>query len=500
MLKLTRSKESPKAGLSTYLTTLSVSWLNSQFKATAVHRGVVEGEWESPEILKGPAQLGPLLREAVRRTGYRGSSVTLLLAHPRLVQQVVDLPPVSGAMRRKLLQRQAQQQKLFPGEAAWAYQSSASGKTEQRVVLQLLPRVLLDECIQACQQSELHLTAVVPVSAVLQRQLQQLPLAKGEIGVVAAETGGSTTVVIGHADGRLILARTLPGTWNDGAERLALDINRTILFVSQQQGLVLKRGIYVFGVGAEEQLDTLRRTLQVPVELSPAADGPFYWPVEALRLRPATIPNFISPELQKAPQRQAFAKIVAAATIFAMLASSSMFVYAYFQAKQQETYIKFLSARLSKLQVEHAALTQRNNELTSKEEVVRLVVDERFLPVPVWFLGYLSEAVPSDLVVTNLQIQRQDQAWKVKLAGVLQQPPKEPTGATLADAVAQLRLGLEDGPFRLRLAEEQKNKSAVTRAPAGLPGVGPSWLAGLSGKPSTPPPVPDFFVLEGVMR
>jgi hypothetical protein len=501
MLKLIRNREPLGNRLAPHMSTLSVSWLNSRFKATAVHRGEVEGEWETAESVQTPAQLGSVIRQAVRQTGYRGSSVTLLLAHPRLVQQVVDLPPVHGATRRKLLQRQAQQQKLFAGEAAWACQASASGKIEQRVVLHLFPRVLLNQCMEACQKCGLHLTGVVPVSAVLQRQVQQLPLGKNELGVVAAETGGTTTLIVGHADGRIILGRTLPGTWNDGAERLALDINRTILFVSQQQGLPLSKGIYIFGAGAGEQLDTLRRALQIPVELIPAAEGAFDWTTEALRLRPASTPNFISPELQKAPQRQVFAKIVGAATIFAILASSALFVYASFQAHQEETYLKFLSARLTKLQLEHQDLTKRNTELGSKEELARLVVDERFPPVPAWFLGYLSEAVPSDLVVTNLQIQRQEQVWKVKLAGILQQPSRaEPGGTTLANAVAQLKLGLEGGPFHVRLAEEPKDKPPGSRMPAGTSGSGPSWLAGLSAKPPAPPPVPEFFVLEGVMQ
>jgi len=30
------------------------------------------------------------------------------------------------------------------------------------------------------------------------------------------------------ADGEILLARTLPGNWNDGAERMAMDLNRTI--------------------------------------------------------------------------------------------------------------------------------------------------------------------------------------------------------------------------------------------------------------------------------
>src|SRR5262249_17252736 len=158
-----------------HLTTLSVSWLNNQFKAVSVHRGAVESTWERPGETDGVPNFENFIREAVQQTGYRGQTVSLLLSHPRLVQQLVDVPPVKGAALQKVIQRQAQQQKVFSGEAAWASQISPAGKGIQRVVLHLFPRLLLNQLIQGCKRNGLHLTAVLPPSAVLHHQLTQLP-------------------------------------------------------------------------------------------------------------------------------------------------------------------------------------------------------------------------------------------------------------------------------------------------------------------------------------
>src|SRR5258708_7004047 len=111
------------------LTVLSVSWLNRQFKAVAVHHGVVEGTWEHPGDVESADGFEGAIREAVQKTGYRGSKVSLLLAHPRLVQQVVDVPPAKSANLTKIIGRQAQLQKTFTGEAVWAYQPSLPGKS-----------------------------------------------------------------------------------------------------------------------------------------------------------------------------------------------------------------------------------------------------------------------------------------------------------------------------------------------------------------------------------
>ena len=53
--------------------------------------------------------------------------------------------------------------------------------------------------------------------------------------------------------GQILLARTLPGNWNQDAQRLAVDLNRTILFVNQQQGAALNQGVWLFGPGAVER-------------------------------------------------------------------------------------------------------------------------------------------------------------------------------------------------------------------------------------------------------
>jgi len=131
------------------------------------------------------------LREAVEKTGYRGETVSLLLAHPRLAQQLVDVPPVKGATLVKVIERQAQQQRMFNEEAAWASQTSPSGKDALRVVLHLFPKLLLDGLVRDCKRNGLELTSVVPASALLQQQITQLPLAKDQVALLVAETGGA---------------------------------------------------------------------------------------------------------------------------------------------------------------------------------------------------------------------------------------------------------------------------------------------------------------------
>ena len=488
-----------------HLTTLSVSWLNNQYKAVAVHRGTISGTWERPGDTDGAGNFEGFIREAVRQTGYHGQTVSLLMAHPRLVQQLVDVPPVKGAALQKVIQRQAQQQKVFAGEAAWASQSSPPGKGLQRVVLHLFPRLLLNQLIQGCKRNGLHLTAVLPPSAVLHHQLSQLPVEPDEVAFLAAETAGSTSLVVGRSDGQILLARTLQGTWNEEPDRLALDMNRTILFANQQYPGSFTKGLWLFGAGAEDQAETLQRNLQLPVHLSPVFFESFYWAIEALKLRPELTPNLISPELQKAPQRKVFAKVVAACTgvvVVGSLAASGYFLY---QAHQEESNIKALSAETAKLQQKQTELQALDLELTRKKHVVKLVLGDRPPPIPAYMLGYLAEAVPADLVVTNLQIKRQEDFYRLHLSGTLQQGEKRPNPLPLTDSIALLKSRLASAPFHVKILEtEGKGEIPEPPKPVGADSSIPWWdkvskmvTSRMAGEK---PVIADHFEIEGVMR
>jgi hypothetical protein len=486
-----------------HLTTLSVSWLNNQFSAVAVHRGVVEASWEHPGEIDGTSNFESLIREAVRQTGYRGQTVSLLLAHPRLVQQLIDVPPVKAAALKKVIQRQAQQQKMFAGEAVWACQTSLSGKGAQRVVLHLFPKLLLDQLVQACHRAGLHLTTVSPPSAVLHHQMMQLGLDKEEVALLAAETGGSTTVVMGRGDGQILLARTLPGTLKEGAERLMVDLNRTILFINQQYGVATK-GLWLFGPIADEQARLVQDQIQLPVKVSPIDYDPLYWASEALKLRPARSPNFISLVLQQAPRRRAFATVVAVGTALLVLGCIAASGYMAFQARQEASNIEVLRKRSAHLQAEFQELKKRNLELASKEQMVKMVIDERPAPVPVWLLGYLSEAVPSELVVTNLHLRREDRLWKLRLAGTAQTQTRPPTAASFSNSVALLNSRLANGPFHVTLVSNS-DKDAAARArtvSAESSSSLPSWLTKPQppGTPSLKPATDTGFLIEGVMQ
>ena len=500
MLQISHNAKARAAAVPPSVTTLSVSWLNGQFKAVAVQRGVIEGTWEHAGEIEGTQHFEELIREAAKATGYRGTTISLLLAHPRLTQQLVETPPLRGPNLTKFVSRQAQQQKMFEGEATWAFQSAVSGRESQRLLLHLFPKPLLDQLVQAAQRNDLFLTSVLPSTAVLQSQLEQLPMEKGQIALLAADTGGSTTVIVGRSDGQVLLARTLASGWNTESARLAVDLSRTILFVNQQYGVTVDQGVWLFGPNAKERLAELQRHIQVPVKLSPVEYTPLYWATEALKLKlGAATPNFISLQLQKAPQRRTLLKVTTAITLLVVVACLLGSLWCLLQARAERGRLAALVAQTAQLQNRHKELQALHEELARKRDVVQRVVDNRMPPVPGWFLGYLSDVVPTELVVTNLHVKREREVWQFQLAGQLQPTGKPPGSNALALAVAELSTRLANGPFHCKLLPAGGSNPAVAAAPAKTPALN-TWAARLASTVQPEPGLEGRFSLEGVMR
>ena len=271
--------------------------------------------------------------------------------------------------------------------------------------------------------------------------------------MLAAETAGSTTLVICDGDGRLLLARTLQGTWNDDPAKLALDLKRTILFVQQQLAVNVNRGLCLFGTGAAEQAPVIQQHIQLPVSVSPVPCDPFYWATESLKVQPETAPNFQSPELQKAPQRRVFAKVVATAATLLLAASIALTGYSIVQSRREQANLASFQQQMAQLEGRQREFGQLDAELKRKQQAIQLVLGDRPPPKPAWLLAYLGQVVPADLVVTNFSVKREEDYYRVKLVGTYQPVSVTPDALPVATSIENLKAALAGSPFHMSILE-----------------------------------------------
>src|SRR6185503_2068988 len=258
---------------------------------------------------------------------------------------------------------------------------------------------------------------------------------------------------IGRKDGQIYLGRTLSNSWNAHADRVNVDLNRTLLYVKQQFGAGVN-SVWLFGEGAQNQIDRMRTALRLPVQLSPVRPGPFYWNQEALKILATDTNNLISLEQLQAPRRRVFFKVTRAAVglaaVGALITASAVQLVVMDRGKQ----LLKLQSKVDQLQVRHAALRDQEREFLQKKQFVKIVSDEKLPAVPGWFLGYLGDILPEELLLGHVRLNREEGRWHMELGGKLQPTTNPAPAKVLADAVTVLKTNLAQGPFHVQVLRE----------------------------------------------
>ena len=473
---------------------LGLSWINGRFKVVALHKGTVTGQWECPQLVGVADDLKPILLEAVQQTHYTGFLAALVLAHPQLALQLVEAPPVEGRDLAAFLERRAQQVKPFDEPAAWSYQGALPTKSAHGILLYTFPQTILQDLVRSCREINLHLVKLFPTTALLQSQLAHLPLKPGETTLLAAETEGSTALLIGRKSGEIFLGRFLGATWQTDLEHTIAEVKRTTLFTKQRFNTNVD-GIWLLGHGAQDHVAYLQRTLDLPVQVCPEPVGPFFWIQEALALPPAASANLITKEMQKAPQRRILFRVTSA--LVALLMACCVAVTAYV-----ETLLQKRTRERVRLEPKRQELLLEKQQLNllqadrARQQVFTDFLDKTIPPVAGWFLGYLAN-LPEKLVVTDFRLGRlepQEGLWQLRLAGLVQPAEGQPVQTAMTENLEVLESRLQSGPYHLTITNSTLRALRGGKSAASASSSSSSLLRSLSATTD------NAFFIEGLMR
>jgi hypothetical protein len=150
------------------------------------------------------------------------------------------------------------------------------------------------------------------------------------------------------------------------------------------------------------------------------------------------------------------------------------------------------------LQSRRLDLQGRNSQLARKVLLTKFVLGNKPPPVPLWLLGYLSEACPPELVVTNLHIKQDADLWKVRLEGTVQTAATRSGSASFSNSVSLLNARLSDGPFHLQnvLTNDMEKEALTRKKESEFPDLRAKTTAPAASKPLAE----NQFLIEGVIR
>ncbi len=389
------------------------------------------------------------ISEAIQRTQFPGSHISILVEDPRFMTLTLQLPAMPTADLVLLLERKAQQEKTWEEPAAWRYYNGMQGRDKQNLQLEVWPQSFIDATAQICEELGLHLQQLAPISALLESQLSSLSVEPGEATILISTLEGNVMFVVGGEDGTPLLTRRLAPVqeWVPLGERIGTEVNRTIMFVNQQTNLPIPQ---IWFLGEEERLTLGEIQPHVATPILPCPVNPDwkYWLWVGATLSTNLPTNFTPPEVRRAPVKKLLGKTVAASiAILVFLGIGTTGVIEGYLAKNQNN-LQQMALRQATLQQDQQHLDSQLVSLHAKQQWAQAITETQALLLEGPLLSYLSQTIPSEMVLYKASVRRAERSWELELTGS--------SSANLSSTlvlVDQLARELEDGPYHVRVAE-----------------------------------------------
>ncbi len=502
---------------------LAIYWMNGRFKALSVYKGEVKAVWESPNLVGDETSFQATLSEAINKTKYDGTKISILISTKKTMIHLVEVPPVTGADLEYYVERKADQLKTFDENVAYSYKKTLPTRTSNGLLLNIYPRSFLEKLEEACRKNSLHLSRMFTMQSVMQLQLGSLKGLNDEIVALAVDIEGSTFLLISRKDGEIYFGRTIYSDWKAAPEYVGNEIMRSALFVKQQFGVMASR-LIVYGGDKDKSTKTLEQFVGFPVEFIPYPATFVDWVKESLKISDNVTDNLVMPDLRQEPQTRLFLKMVLFLAVVVAICIGGWVGFVEKNIAKQNAEYTSLIPLLKKLEEEQRVIILRKEEIEHRQQFIKYVTDNVSNPIPGWFFGYLCDVFPDDLVLKELHVHCTNGLWHVRIDGFVKPDNNNNVEQALSLGLELLQKRLELSPFHLKVTGRTKIKQStpiqittgsqdVSTALAMRRELGISMLGdGLTNTPS-PSPGPlsfiekikvkeknDVFWLEGVMQ
>jgi cell division protein FtsB len=352
--------------------------------------------------------------------------------------------------------------------------------------------------VTAAERAGLNLSCIVPATEAVRELVALTGESKGNTVLLASALPNATQLVLVDGAGTPLLFRSVAESWNRDAARVAMDIHRTLQFVQQQFDRTVS-GVWLHGPDAGIAAESMSAQMPVPVEVLSTPEDDLFWADAAARISSNHPLNRVSRDQKQAPQRRVMVRFSMVLSLMVMLVALGV---AAFVHRLQGLSLEMLS-RLKKdevtLKARYEALQAEYQKVARKESFLKAVGDNRQAPVHTWFLGYLSEALPMELLVTNVTARIQTNQWWFEIHGQAQPALVDRGERGFPAAFEKFTNALATGPIPIVFSTGRGSDPASGLAGQGIPS---DWTTRLRATPGVTGRRPAHlnFSLEGVLQ
>jgi hypothetical protein len=423
---------------------LALAWLRGSLHAARFDRQELIASWSSPAAVCTLEAFGPALDAARTELGFGGTEIVLLLEHEAFIHRIEVAPSSSPAAARSYLHARVARE--GSGGAVWCAQPMAATRQDATFILHALPTAFWEQLQGILRPRQLELARIFPLSVALQLELDAVAGNDQPI-LLAAGTDEATTIVVGWAGGRLALARTFFASWCDEPGRVGGEINRSLLYAKQQLGTAVDR-IRLFGPEPVEAEVRSRCGEGKEIEAGPADALP--WLRAIASLPPGHPGNLLGDRRRQNRRRQLIRGAVAAAGWLGLAWLALAVGNGLAAGRAEQRRFSAVQLEAATLQAESGRLAARNRVGAEDHELLQENEAHRLPPVPARFLAYLGTVLPTDIRLTDFQVEqgRPPVPWSFRISGTLGRE-----GESARDRLAAFQQALEQGPWHAHVSD-----------------------------------------------
>lgn len=443
---------------------LGIVWLRGTLHIGVRRQRKTLGTWSATGPVRTAEEFSAALDKALAELKFEGTDTFLVYEGDQFVHQPEAAPTFSAGAAKAYLDGRIARYTKERGPVLWVAQPTIGPKAEKAFLLHLMPQAFYNELRRVFLPRRLDLTRILPMVVPLQREMNGFPLARGTPALVAAELGEATIIIVAQSHGPLLFTRTILASLEEAPVRVAIEINRSLLYAKQQFNTSVDRIWLVTRTGRATEEVTAKCGAGKVVMVLPTQ--PDEWVVNASRVVRSQPVNLIAGYLR----RKRHAQFIRYGLIAIGWLTMANFVQHLWQANDawrgEKQRLLAVQASETELTDERDRLQARNLTLERERLLRQHIEDASLPPVPAKLLGYLSGVLPADVRLTDFSVRwsAEDAAWLFQCEGVVNGDDE-----TARETIAGLKRHLERSPLRIRFNDAQG--PAGRMASAGFVGI-----------------------------
>ena len=392
---------------------LIITWIGGLLECAAYRKGCFVSDFVSHPDCISIKDFHKRLGKSIESLGFKGQNAELLLDGGPLDTMNLILPPISNRLQNAFVKEKAKRIQSDKGPLVWERQRIASAKTGARVLLHYITKSDFKDLNGCFSDHNLSLKKVLPFFGSTVRPFRDLNTTSGSTSIVLAPAGPGFKILSIDDNGDLQFARDLNKENGKDPQRVAVEINRCLLFARQQFGKPVSQ-ISIVGMQAARFKAGIKKVLQGEIPIMHKRTNKTLW----LQVAAHSNAFNLAKESMLQDRKRRWQKTIATAACLLLGGASLAYTY---HIEHERAALAEQVRRLAANEVAMQETIDRSQFDVEEAERHHVFLEETSnlgrLPIEHALISLLSQNLPNDTWVSILDVEwsQIEKQWTVRI-------------------------------------------------------------------------------------